>query len=180
MGCWETLLFCCAMLVCEKDTIPLQISAPKVVDAFVVGQPHRKAEWETTPSVRICEESGVSFIRITQAVRYWEMLGYEFDDISKDGATVCAPPRYGEIVVRLPDGTFNDNHIASTRLYTRISSEKIIKAQIHIFPHSATKARVLEHEIGHALGWSHYPQRYHIMHPTWLYGGFGSQGLRKR
>ena len=48
-----------------------------------------------------------------------------------------------------------------------------------MLPHNAHKDRVLEHEIGHALGWQHYRQRYHIMHPEWRYGGYDSYGIRK-
>ena len=45
--------------------------------------------------------------------------------------------------------------------------------------YNAKKSRVLEHEIGHALGWSHYDQKFHIMHSNWMLGGMNSKGLRK-
>jgi len=38
---------------------------------------------------------------------------------------------------------------------------------------------VIEHEMGHALGWMHYSAKFHIMHPNWLHGGYGHTGLKK-
>jgi hypothetical protein len=63
---------------------------------------------------------------------------------------------------------------------TYVKSGNIMKAKIFILPKYARKARVLEHEVGHALGWKHYPQKFHIMHPTWQLSGYESRGLKKR
>ena len=89
-------------------------------------------------------------------------------------------PKHGEIIITIPEGGFSSTHMAATRLYTAQTSGDIVRAKIQILPHNARKDRVLEHELGHALGWSHYRQRYHIMHPTWKDGGYDSYGLHKR
>ncbi len=151
-----------------------------VQEAMVIGKPKQSAEWRVTPTVRICESSEVTVSRTARAIRYWEARGYKFDGVFVDSITPCISPRYGEIMITIPMGGFDDRHMASTKLYTSKKTGEILKAKIHILPSNSRKDRVLEHEIGHALGWSHYPQRYHIMHPTWKHGGYDSYGIHKK
>ena len=150
-----------------------------VYDLKALGKPQQTAEWKMLPRIRICPDSGVSITRATRAIKYWEKLGYEFGAIVGDPFSMCMTPKHGEILITIPDGDFNNNHMAATRLYTGIESGDIVRAKIQMLPHNAHKDRVLEHEIGHALGWQHYRQRYHIMHPEWRYGGYDSYGIRK-
>ena len=118
-------------------------------------------------------------IRAIRAVRFWESLGYNFGGATTDSDPSCMSPRYGEIIITLPESGFADKHLAATRIYTHNKTGAIVKASIFILPVYARKERVLEHEIGHALGWSHYNQKYHIMHPSWEYGGYEKYGLKK-
>tara|TARA_Y100001963_G_scaffold9766_1_gene12470 strand:- start:4053 stop:4589 length:537 start_codon:yes stop_codon:yes gene_type:complete len=150
------------------------------MDSFAVGKPQQKAEWNSPPLIRICASTKVSVLRVQKAVSYWRMVGYEFDSIFLDHSLNCGEPRYGEIIVTLPTATTAPNHLASTRIYTEKITGNIAKAKIFIYPREATKQRVMEHEIGHALGWLHHPQKYHIMHPNWHLGGYDSTGLRKK
>ena len=128
----------------------IYVSGKKPADAFVIGKPTKKADWETVPKVRVCASTQLIMSRVDTAVKYWEKLG-----------------------------GFSAHHMAATRLYTSTRSGKIVMAKIFILPKNGRKERVLEHEIGHALGWSHYSQKTHIMHPDWQYGGYDSKGLSK-
>ena len=149
-------------------------------ETVAIGKPKQKATWSMPPTVRVCETTGVSFYRVSKAIRFWEMLGYKFDGVFTDRDPSCMNPRYGEILITLPESGFSSEHMASTRLYTHTRTGEVVKAKIHILPNHARKSRVLEHEFGHALGWSHYSQRHHIMHPEWENGGTSTQGLRKK
>ena len=95
-----------------------------------------------------------------------------------DPSPLCMNAHRGEILITLPEVGFESSQIASTRVSRRIADNVIIKAKIFIMPRNARKTRVLEHEIGHALGWSHYNQKFHIMHENWMKGGYDSKGLR--
>ena len=141
----------------------------------------RNYKWIMNPGVTVCGNSGVSSVRISKAIKYWEKLGYKFDYVRFDYAINCHTPRFGEIMIMLPDQEFNfDNHLASTKITISNKTKEIVKAKIFIYPKSATKERVLEHEIGHALGWPHINQPYHIMNANWHHGGHNSSGLRMK
>ena len=52
----------------------------------------------------------------------------------KDYVIDCMNPRYGEIIITLPEGGFSAHHMASTRLYTSNRTGKIVMAKIFILP----------------------------------------------
>ena len=164
------------------DTPPpwVRISSPHVEELGALGMPQQPYTWDRTPSVRVCTDSGVSVTRTTRAMKYWELHGYTFAGVVGDPFSMCMTPKHGEIIITLPEVGFAGNHLASTKLYTDNKTGYIVRAKIHILPKYARKDRVLEHEIGHALVWNHYRQRYHIMYPTWAGGGYDSYGVRKR
>ena len=87
----------------------------------------------------------------------------------------------GEIVVLLFNNSIGDfsDKLAITRVYYHTSQKYILKAQIYINRYGAQKERALEHEIGHAMGWSHYNRRYHLMHENHNSGGHDTTGLRR-
>jgi len=173
------LFLSCVGLVTHEEAI-LKINDTVPVEVFALGEPERKAEWKSPPNVRVCATSEVSLSRVYHAVEYWSRLGYEFGIVRKDNFSMCMSPKMGEIIITLPESGFASSHMASTRLYTDTETGAIVKAKIFVLPKYARKDRVLEHEFGHALGWSHYRQRYHIMHPNWHYGGFDSYGVRQK
>jgi hypothetical protein len=173
------LCFLGCFVAAPQDYAILSVNATTVTDTFAVGKPYQKAKWKTTPTIRVCATTGVSTYRAAQAARYWESIGYVFKDIRKDPFSTCMNPRVGEIIVTLPEVGFADSHMASTKIYTDKETGVIVKAKIHILPKHARKDRVLEHELGHALGWMHYRQKFHIMHPNWHQGGYDHSGIRK-
>lgn len=154
-----------------------------VYPVIVLTKPVKKANWLTPPNIRICPDVNISQSRVSAAVNYWERLGYEFGATiyEKDMYNCLVPPVHRrEILIMLPDQQFNEEHIASTRISTHIKTEEIVRAKIFVTPKNSKRSRVIEHELGHALGWAHYPQSGHIMNPDWKFGGYNSYGMRKR
>jgi predicted Zn-dependent protease len=115
---------------------------------------------------------------MTHAVSYWKRLGYKFGPVIVDTSPSCMNAYRGEILITLPEAGFDSSQMASTRVSRRPTNNTIVKAKIFIMPRNARKSRVLEHELGHALGWTHYNQKFHMMHPNWFLGGYDSRGLR--
>lgn len=144
-------------------------------------RPFISSYWIRPPVIRVCESSGVTVRRAERAADFWRRLGYTIGDIFMDSGTgVCGSDGLpGEIIILLvsSDIPMEDN-IALTRTYYYTSSRQIIRSQIYINTYSAEKERVLEHEIGHALGWMHYNRSYHIMHRDYKRGGHNTSGLR--
>tara|TARA_Y100001963_G_scaffold62930_1_gene87729 strand:- start:4886 stop:5416 length:531 start_codon:yes stop_codon:yes gene_type:complete len=142
-------------------------------------KPIQKYKWANPPKIRVCETAEVPLSRVRRAVDYWERIGYEFGEIYLDRFSFCMNAKDNEIAIVLPSQGLGDDKMAATRVYTSKLTGEIIKAKIFIYPRSARKERVLEHELGHALGWQHYNHRNHMMHPNWWRGGYDSYGLRK-
>jgi len=138
---------------------------------------------EYVPSIRICKSSGVTEARLNKALDYWRRLGYSFGQIITDeGSIICANGgARGEITILLVTNDLPlEGNLALTKTHFYKESKEIIKSQIFIHSFAAKKERVLEHEIGHALGWSHFNRRYHLMHHDYRSGGYDSHGLTKR
>ncbi len=178
MGALLLLLACVSPVLAELSSMPVNNLTP--AETLVIGEPRQEYKWALAPTIRVCGATKVPLYRIQQAAHYWENLGYEFDEIYEDPTLNCMNPRPGEIIITLPEPGFAAEHIAATRVYTYTKSGHIMKAKIFILPKYARKVRVLEHELGHALGWKHYPQKFHIMHPKWQLSGYDSRGLKKR
>ena len=133
------------------------------------------------PIVRICPDSGVSQPRAERALRYWRRLGYNIGPVFVDPGndmTCFNGGRSGEITIMLVTSDINmANHLAITRNYFYSDTKEILKAQIYILSTARSKERVLEHEIGHALGWMHYNRRHHVMNSLYTNSGHDSSGL---
>jgi len=69
-----------------------------------------------------------------------------------------------------------NNLLGRTAFYPDPETSEISWATIEL-RHPYTE-RVMEHELGHALGWLHCRRRGHMMHPNHFDGGWGDGGLR--
>ena len=69
------------------------------------------------------------------------------------------------------------DNLAVTHFYVDNDTREIHWAKIFLKPN--VQERVLEHEMGHALGWMHTKQLGHLMHEKLIYGGWKDDGLKK-
>jgi len=149
---------------------------------IVLSKPSKQASWETPPDIRICPNLSIDPARVSRAMNYWEHLGHQFGNIliEKDMSKCHHTPFYlREIQITIPNSTLEEKYLAMTQISTHKATGEIAFATIHITKKISERPRVLEHELGHALGWLHYPQSRHIMNPDWDAGGYESYGLRK-
>ncbi len=158
------------------------ITPPPIEPASITfsREPRLGGWWNGFPAVRVCAETGVRKSRIEQALEVWRRLGYEFGVVIMDeGSIVCRNGGItGEITILIPtQEVFNPRHIALTQTERLVDTAEFIKARIYITKYASEKLLVLEHEIGHAIGWRHHASRYHLMHPEWPWIGHGSRGL---
>ena len=66
--------------------------------------------------------------------------------------------------------------LAETHFFVDNDTNKIEWAIIYMRPD--VKETVLEHEIGHALGYLHYNKINHLMNSKWTQGGWDKDGLK--
>ena len=143
----------------------------------------QEGKWIEKPYVFICHDGPVSETRVRRATQYWERLGYSFGPIStlNRGNEKCMTGDAvgGSITIDIPSQTFQfGTHLGQTRTWRWTATNEIFKARIEIIPAWGDSERILEHEIGHALGWMDMNSPGHIMHGVWSSGGHNSRGMR--
>ena len=171
--------------------VEIPVISPDDVEPFPVdfrkkflfrSKPIIASYWSKKPDIRLCLGSGVTELRLQQATSFWERLGYEFGNIYVDDRTqhCFIGGNNNEIVIMLVNSDIEiGGKLAVTRTYYIASSREIVKSQIYIHKFASKKERVLEHEIGHALGWVHFNQSYHLMHANYNRGGHTTSGLKR-
>lgn len=142
--------------------------------------PARIGKWKYTPTVVVCSGAPVTVKAITEAVKWWKQQGHPFFN------TVSADDPLGKCQAEYPEG-FITIHIGNQQMFTADD----LMAETHfcldedtqqitwakVFLKSAPLERIVEHELGHALGFMHTMRAGHMMYPTWLRGGWGDSGL---
>jgi len=67
--------------------------------------------------------------------------------------------------------------LGTTRTTYNSSTSIITRSNIQIMTSWVNTERILEHELGHALGWLDYNSTGHIMNHNWTLGGTRVDGL---
>lgn len=142
--------------------------------------PVRAGTWKRTPTVIVCPTAPLVSGEAEKAVKFWKKLGYRFfqtqykyDPLNKCNQT----DPVGYIVIHLvkQDLKIADDTLAVTHFYVDNNHKEVEWAIIYIKPD--IRETVLEHEIGHALGFLHYNRINHLMNKTWAQGGWDTEGL---
>jgi len=160
--------------ICEASTRNKLISFENVIQ--LRRNPIKMGNWEADPSIVICNSSVASLSDVESSIEWWKSLGYSFGQIivNEPGQICHQSGENGFITIEGPDSYFDFDYLAIT--HRKSSQDEILSARI-VLRGQNEKTRILEHEIGHALGWSHCNRRGHIMNPEWSRGGWDDDGL---
>ena len=149
---------------------------------LVEDMPPKVGVWKLTPTVIICQYAPISETQIKNAVDFWEKLGYRFfntqykhDPLNK--CTSDTPKGYIVIHLVTQGVKMEDSALAQTRFYVDNHTSEIGWATIYM--RSNIRETVLEHELGHALGFLHHNKISHLMNEKWAQGGWDKKGLEK-
>ena len=122
--------------------------------------------WENPPKVVNCYGKDFNKFQMTRAMSYWRLRGYEL------GTYIHSPPKeicnkewvQGVIILR-KSSRLPTNTLASTKRYATFMSMQ--GAVIRYQPGAFNLDLLNEHELGHALGFTHLEIDNHIMHPRY-------------
>ena len=175
------MFFLLLLFSCISTTIyPLHVYTANTYEVFALGKPRQTGTWKIPPLVKVCKELNISRTRVQIALAYWKNIGYDFHDVLYNyDSPECFGVNYGSgIIITGGNQDLPEDLLAVTRTSVNTVTGHIVKSKIFIRQQHVNRPRVLEHEIGHALGWKHYPQYMHIMHPQWESGGYDNRHLR--
>ena len=144
--------------------------------------PPRVATWKRTPTIVVCEHAPVTQGAVKKAVKLWEDLGFNFftTQYKYDPLNKCkSGTPVGYIVIHLVDTKIKmaEDDLAETHFFVNNDHSEIEWARIYLKPD--VQETVLEHELGHALGYLHFNRINHLMNSRWAQGGWDTKGLER-
>jgi len=143
--------------------------------------PPRVARWSLMPTVLVCDHAPITEVQIKSATKFWKDLGHRFFRIQYkyDPLNKCLDKQpTGYIIVHMVTQGIDleSRSLAETHFFVNNDTNKIEWAIIYM--RTDVKETVLEHEIGHALGYLHYNKINHLMNSKWTQGGWDKDGLK--
>ena len=149
--------------------------------SITLGKLQKNGFWKYPPQIYVCKFAPLKERRLSKAMEYWKNLGYEFGEvIYTDTSFGCIDEAlgFGGITIDLISTKFKEPNIGMTWNWRNTKTGEIVKSRIEIKSGWGESPRVLEHEIGHALGWLDYLKYGHMMNHNWSQGGMDAKGLK--
>lgn len=142
----------------------------------------RQGSWRFPPNVYVCPSSVYSLERVDQAIEYWTALGHDFGEVQLSDCEEWSDPGIylsgEEVMTTLDQSYFIDGErLLGLTFWMSTHEGYIFQAHINI---PIRYHMVLEHELGHALGFLHVehdPQ--HLMAPAVFRPSLNVEGLER-
>ena len=131
----------------------------------------RVASWRTPPILVDCTHGSLKATRIETAVDFWKEYDHHLAFVELNPSNfVCSQEQIdGFIIIKNAD--LGWPVMGETTRMGNING-KINSAVIELQVGSANMPKLLEHELGHAFGYTHVDELGHIMHPDLDYTGY--------
>jgi len=176
----KNILATCVIALIMIPTIATTSSYERHVN--ILGQ------WKKTPGVVLCDENSVSRDQIEKGLEWWKERGHAFQLFSIEDnqrfKDICEnvwgsyPSGYIVIAKMTPDVIRGPKDIAITYVSPDEYTGGLRWAKM-FFQEDEFVDRLVEHELGHALGYDHLEERGHMMHPYMHKGGWHDAALNR-
>ena len=137
-------------------------------------------EWRSLPIIVNCYGPDFSEVNMVKAIHYWTIRGYDIGFYEHNPPESVCKDRsgwtHGMIILRKASFfQLSPETLASTKRYTSLRE---IKGAVILYRPGSDRLDLLnEHELGHALGYTHVEVEGHIMHPLYEKMGMASDGI---
>ena len=142
----------------------------------------RDHTWSSSPDIIICTELMMDKAIVVRALSHWEQLGHRFREVSM---TLCDSNELydgwlGAIYFVNPEQNYDFRKLSNSIISYGVKKSgetNIVGSAIMLTYYSRRDIRILIHELGHALGYSHYNIPGHLMNPVLQQIGQSTTGL---
>ena len=160
------------------------------INARIDSPQFRMGKWDVVPKVVLCKDSPAGLKAVEKAVEWWSSRGHWINVVdleqSSQGKKICEnvwdswPSGYIVITELTEDMEKEKDDIALTYIAKMPADQEMIWAKVFFVKNKITKhPRIVEHELGHALGFRHLPTEGHMMHPVIPDGGWDDTLLQR-
>ena len=124
--------------------------------------------WDSAPVVINCYGKEFNQAYIARGVDYWITRGEEISFVESSYIpSACKPDSIDGFIIlkKASRGQLKDSTLAQTERRTSVM-KGMISATIYFQPGAYKLDYIIEHELGHAFGYTHVDIEGHIMHPS--------------
>ncbi len=136
------------------------------VDELPAREEEKHYQWAKPPTIVVCYDDFPNYL-LYRAIEFWEIRGKEFEGVIPSGPSgLCAIDSIPNTVIirRAQYGQLEPDQLAITRRMSD-GNGKMIAAVIIFRDEKLHHNLIIEHELGHALGYGHVNKNKHIMNP---------------
>ena len=143
----------------------------------LAGEPKQEARWKHPPRIVVCASLPLEPERILHSFGWWVERGYDFSQVELDYDGFECMEHYIPGAIMITRRYRDDRRVAETYTRMAVQSKTLLAARIELSTKAYRRERVLIHEIGHALGWTHTSKVGHLMNPIYQRGGWQDFGI---
>ena len=122
--------------------------------------------WQKPPMVVVCFQDFPTHL-LFRAIDFWEIRGQKFEGVIVDTpSAICNVDHVPDTIIvrRAPKGKLKIGQLAITERRSDLENN-MISAVIWFDPIRLRDPWIIEHELGHGLGYAHVAEKNHIMNP---------------
>jgi len=167
--------------------IPNTILAGNLITNFsrihaIDSQPYKIGKWIDIPQIVVCSTAPITLEGVKAAIDWWTKRGHKLNKNiifkNKEADIICneATP-IGYITIDIGDENTlqKDTSLGTSYVSVLDPIGEIVWTRIYL--KFTPNPMVLEHELGHGLGFLHYNKVGHLMHEKWAESGWSDIGL---